>query len=147
MHFLRFSLPGGSFGVPGGSFRCCWKCSGALGASLWVRVTSLGVPGGSFGGPWGSWSCSCEALGGHLGTFGGILGVLGRSWGVLGRACGRPSAPDVTHTDVSASPMLSMFFYTFFSFSDIIFMFLCVCSRPGGSRAALGKPCGSPGHA
>ena len=43
--------------------------------------------------------------------------------------------------------VVSMFFYTFFSFSYIIFMFLCVCSRLGGSGAALGKPCWSPGHA
>ena len=96
----------------------------------------LGGPGAVLVKPWGvTWA------------------LLGESWvclggpgGLLGRACGRPSAPDVTHTDVSASPMLSMFFYTFFSFSNMIFIFVCVCSRPGGSRAALGKPCGSPGH-
>ena len=81
LHVLLCSVPEGSLRVPGGSFRCPWKCPRALGASLWVRVTSLGMPGGSFGGPRGSWSCSCEALGGHLGTFGRLLGVLGRSWG------------------------------------------------------------------
>ena len=82
-----------------------------------------------------------------MGVLGGPGAGLVKPWGSPGHFWGRPSAPDVTHTDVSASPMLSMLFYTFFSSSDVIFMFLCVCSRPGGSRAALGKPCGSPGHA
>ena len=97
----------------------------------------LGGPGAVLVKPWGvTWALLGESW-----------GSLGGPGGVLGRPCRRPSAPDVTHTDVSASPMLSMFFYTFFSFSNIIFVFVCVCSRPGGSRAALGKPCGSPGHA
>ena len=95
----------------------------------------LGGPGAVLVKPWGvTWA------------------LLGESWvclggpgGLLGRACGRPSAPDVTHTDVSASPMLSMFFYQFFSFSNIIFIFLCGCSRPGGPELLLGSLVGPQG--
>ena len=121
-------------GVPGGSFRCPWKCSGALGASLWVRVTSLGVPGGSFGGPWGSWSCSCEALGGHLGTFGGILGVLGRSWG---GSLGEPVGDQVLQT--LRTPMFQRL-PCFPCFSTNFLVFLLLCSFFCVLVLALGVP-------
>ena len=96
----------------------------------------LGGPGAVLVKPWGvTWALLGESW-----------GSLGGPGGVLGRPCGRPSAPDVTHTDVSASPMFSMFFYQLFSFSNIVFIFLCFCSRHGGPGAVLGKPCGSPGR-
>ena len=80
---------------------------GSQGSLVGARDVLMKLPGGSFGGPWGSWSCSCEPLGGCPGILSESQGSLGGPWGVLGRPCGRPSAPDVTHTDVSAFRMFS----------------------------------------
>jgi len=95
----------------------------------------LGGPGAVLVKPWGvTWA------------------LLGESWvclggpgGVLGRACGRPSAPDVTHTDVSASPMLSMLFYYFFDFLISYSFFFVFVVALGGPELLLGSFVGPQG--
>ena len=96
----------------------------------------LGGPGAVLVKPWGvTWALLGESW-----------GSLGGPGGVLGRHCGRPSAPDVTHTDVSASPMFSMFFYNLFSASNIMFIFLYF-QFLGGPWGSLVGPSDVPGNA
>ena len=95
----------------------------------------LGGPGAVLVKPWGiTWALLGESW-----------GSLGGPGGFLGRPCGRPSAPDVTHTYVSASLIFSMFFYQLFSFSNIVFIFLCFCSRHWVPELFLGSLAGPQG--
>ena len=75
----------------------------------------LGGPGAVLVKPWGS-------PGHYWGAPGGPWKVL---WGLLGRPCGRPSASDATHTDVSAFRMFSCF-STNFTVVVVLFLFCFV---------------------
>ena len=104
------------------------------------------VPGGSFGGLWGSWHCSCEALGGHLGTFGGILGVIGRSWGgpwasLWETKCSRRCALRC----FSVSYAFHVLLQTFVVFLISVAFSLCLFSRWGGLVLLFGSLAGPQG--
>ena len=82
---------------------------GVLGTYSGVLVDSRGLPGRSLGRPWGCWGILGDTLGSLVAlgvSLGDSLGVPGVS---LGSPCRGPSAPYVTHTDVSAFSVFLFF--------------------------------------
>ena len=107
-------LQWGSWGLPGGPSGRPWECLGG----------PWGVPGGHgavLGKPSG-------VAGASLGVLGAPWEVLGGSWGgpwrLLGQHCGGRSAPNATHSEVSAFHVFRRFFFRMLELSCGFLIFL-----------------------
>ena len=93
------------------------------------------TPEGFLVGPWGVLGAAGDPWR-HLGVLGcswGLLGrLLGGSWEVLGESLSGPSAPYVTHTDVSA--------FCVFRCCCVTFGICCCSCEPQGNSAQLSEP-------
>ena len=126
---------------------------GVLGTYSGVLVDSRGLPGRSLGRPWGCWGILGDTLGSLVAlgvSLGDSLGVPGVS---LGSPCRGPSAPYVTHTDVSAFSVFLFFrsylrsflgFRSFFRFPwGVLGAAEGSFETPWGSLVALGVSLGA----